>query len=302
MKRAGTNFMRFAKIARKSLTARPRRAPTAHTPLQRVLLYCGAAFLAVFTLFPFYWALISAFRDPSVLLETHSLLPGPFSLESVRMLLEQSPFVTYTINSVIVATAVTAVTLLMATPVAYLATRMKSRLGSFAAISILAAYMIPEVLLLIPIYIAFVNLYLDNTLIGLILALLTLTMPLGIWLMIGFLRTLPYEVEEAAFVDGATWLQVFRLIVLPIARPGLLTVGIFSFIFAWTDYLVAFTLITDDAYKTLPVGIASLFGTFKLGYGQIMAGILLMTLPILVALAFVSRYFISGLTMGATKG
>ncbi len=292
---------KFAKMSR-SLLARRSRGPLAQTPLQRVLLYSGAVFLAVFTLFPFYWALISAFRDPSVLLETHSLLPGPFSLENIRLLLEQSPFVTYTINSAIVATSVTALTLLVATPVAYILSRVKSRLASFAAISILAAYMVPEVLLLIPIYIAFVNVYLDNTLIGVIIALLALTTPLGIWLMLGFLRTLPYEIEEAAFVDGATWLQVFRLIVLPIARPGLPTVGIFSFIFAWVDYLVVFTLVSDDAYKTLPVGIASLFGTFKLGYGQIMAGILLMTLPIFVALMFVSRYFISGLTMGATKG
>ncbi len=290
----------LAKMDR-NFTVRRGRGPLAQTPLQRVLLYCAAVFLGVFTLFPLYWALISAFRDQSVLLQTHSLLPGPFSLESVRSLLTQSPFLTYSINSMIVATAVTAGTVLITAPVAYLLARVKSRLIRFMAISILIAYMFPEILILVPIYVGFVNVYLDNTLSGVIIALLSVTMPLGIWLMTGFLRTLPYEIEEAAFMDGATWLQTFRLIVLPLARPGLLTVGIFSFILAWTDYLVAFTLISDDKHKTLPVGLASLFGTFELGYGQIMAGVLLITFPPFVGLIFASRYFVSGLTMGAVK-
>lgn len=276
--------------------------PMAQGPAQRVLLYFGAALVLVFTLFPFYWMLISALRDPAVLYQTNSLLPGPFSFESIRVLLERTPFATYFLNSVIVAIMVTVVTLVVSTPVAYLLSRVKSRLGSAASISVLLAYMLPEILIVIPIYTIFLKLRLDNSLTGLVIALLAVTMPLGIWLMLGFFKTLPYEIEEAGFVDGATWLQVFWYIVLPIARPGLLTVGIFSFIMGWVDYVIALVLISDEAKKTLPVGLATLFGRFDASWGVILAGAVLITFPALIALAFVSRYFISGLTLGSTKG
>lgn len=291
----------FAEAVRGSLAKR-RRGPLTQPPQQRVLLYCAVAILAIYVLFPFYWTLISAFREQSILLRTHSLLPGPFTLDGIQGLFDRAPFLTYSINSMIVAITVTIVTLVISTPVAYLLARYKSPLVSLAAISILVAYMFPEVLILMPIYVAFVNMHLDDTLIGLIIALLPGTIPLGIWLMVGFLRTLPLEIEEAAFVDGATWLQTFWMIVLPIARPGLLTVGIFSFILAWTDYMVAFTMIRSDEYKTLPVGLASLFGAHRLGYGEILSGALFIVLPIGVGLVFLSRYFISGMTQGSVKG
>ncbi len=281
---------------------RHRRPPTASGPVQRVILVCAAVVFAIFTLFPFYWMAVSAFRDPRAVMTSSSLVPGPLSVESFQTLFETTAFTTYMINSLIVSTGVAVVSVLISAPVAYLLTRWKTRLGSALSVTVLFTYMFPEVLLVIPIFVLMGRLNLDNTLVGLGTGMMATAIPLGIWLMIGFFRNLPVEVEEAGLMDGAGWAGVFRWIVLPISRPGLLTVGVFSFVLAWTDYIFALTLVTDDSRKTLPVGLATLFGKFDANWGVIMAGALLMTLPMLIGLAIVGRYFVSGLTQGATKG
>lgn len=269
---------------------------------QRLLLLLCAAFFAVFTIFPFYWMTISAFRDPDVILRTNSLVPGPFSIQSFTTLFETTAFFSYLVNSFIVSTGVAIASVLISAPVAYLLTRWRTRLGSGLSISVLFTYMFPEVLLVIPIFVIMGRLRLDNTLLGLGAAMMSTAVPLGIWLMIGFFKNLPIEVEEAALIDGAGWVGVFRWVVVPMARPGLLTVAIFSFVLSWTDYIFGLTLITQDNLKTLPVGLATLFGKFDSSWGVIMAGALLMTLPMMIALSIVGRYFVSGLTQGATKG
>ena len=134
------------------------------------------------------------------------------------------------------------------------------------------------------------------------LAHTTITLPLGVWLLGGFFKTLPFEIEQSAMIDGCTRFQAFRLVVLPLSLPGLVTVSIFSFLLSWTDYTYALMLIASDANKTIPIGLASMLGSYDIRWGEIMAGSTIITLPLLVIFVFLSRYFIKGLAAGAMKG
>lgn len=271
------------------------------TAVRTIVLLLCALLIAMFTLFPLYWAVVTTLRVPAQVLTSHSLVPSPASFENVRDLFRDSPFGIYFLNTAIVSLSVMVITIVVTTPMAYLLTRTKSRILRGAAVALLIAYMVPEVLTLIPIFVGLVTFQLDDTRLGLIIALLPVTVPFGVWILTGFFRTLPYEAEEASRVDGATWFQTFWFVVLPVARSGLITVAIFSFIFAWIDYLVASVVITEQSLKTLSVGLAGLFGRFNLSYGQIMAAVLIMTIPMLFAVALVGRKIVGGLTIGGTK-
>lgn len=206
------------------------------------------------------------------------------------------------LNSLIVTIATTIITLVAAIPMAYIITRFKIRGKGLLVNSMLYAYMFPPMLLAIPLYNIFVKMGLDNTLLSLVIAHTTITLPLGVWLLSGFFKTLPFEIEQSAMVDGCTRFQAFRRVVLPLSMPGLVTVSIFSFLLSWTDYTYALMLITSDAKKTIPIGLTSMLGSYDIRWGEIMAGSAIITLPLLIIFIFLSRYFIQGLTAGATKG
>jgi multiple sugar transport system permease protein len=125
---------------------------------------------------------------------------------------------------------------------------------------------------------------------------------LGLWLLLGFFKAMPFELEEAAMVDGASRAKAFFLVVLPLSLPGLLTVSIFSFLLSWTDYTFGLIMISSDMKKTLPVGLATMVAAHDMNWGDIMAGAFLISVPLLLMLVFVSKYFVQGLTAGAMKG
>lgn len=270
--------------------------------LRRAPLYIAAAAIAVFTLFPFYWMLVTAFRAPTEVLTNHTLNPGQLSLSSMESLLWRTSFSNYYINSIVVACTVTVGTLLITPPIAYVLARLRSRSARLLSVSVLISYMYPEIFLILPIYVGLVKVQLDNNPFGLALALLAVTTPMGIWLLGSFFSTLPSEVEEASVVDGATVSQTLWHVVIPMARPGFVTVGIFSFIFAWVDYTFALILISSDESRTLPIGLTALSGEVSVNWGEVMAGSVLASVPILLLMGFVGNYFIRGLTVGAVKG
>jgi ABC-type glycerol-3-phosphate transport system permease component len=141
----------------------------------------------------------------------------------------------------------------------------------------------------------------DDTLLSLVICHCTFTIPLGVWLLLGFFKNLPMEIEEAALVDGASRFQAFLKVTLPLTLPGLITVGIFSFILSWTDYVYALIMISSENMKTVPLGLASMLGAWEIRWGEIMFGSTLISIPLLLLFAFLSRYFIQGLTAGALK-
>ena len=262
-----------------------------------VLLVCAWSFL------PIYWMVLSSLRAPSQLFRDPSLLPSwPLSLQSYEDLLGTTNYLQQFGNSVVVALSVVAITLTISIVVAYTITRYRLRGKSLLISSMLYAYMFPPLLLAIPLLSIFASVGLSDTRLAVIVAHCTLTLPLGIWLFWGFFKAMPFELEEAAMVDGCSRIRAFVLVVLPLSLPGIVTVAIFSFLLSWTDYIFAFVLLSSDAQKTLPVGLASILGTFDVRWGEVMAGATLIALPLFVMFIFLSRYFIQGLAAGATKG
>lgn len=276
-------------IARRSLPA-------------RLGLYLAAAIIAVYSAFPIYWMVISSLREPTSLLSRVSLLPGPFTLEYYKNLLELTDYPTHFVNSVIVAVVTVMVTMVFSVMIAYAVTRQRIRGKKLIVGAMLYAYMFPPLLIAIPMFTIFAQLGLSDTFTGLIASHLTLTLPLGVWFLWGFFKGMPFELEEAAMVDGCTRLGAFLRVVLPLSLPGLITVAIFSFLLSWTDYTFALIMIGSDANKTLPVGLASMVGSFDLRWGEIMAGSTLIALPLFAAFALLTQYFIQGLGAGAVKG
>ena len=268
----------------------------------RLGIYIAAAVIAIYSAFPIYWMVVSSLREPTSLLTRVSLLPGPFTLEYYRNLLELTDYPAHFVNSVIVAVVTVAVTMVFSVMIAYAVTRQRIRGKKLIVGAMLYAYMFPPLLIAIPMFTIFARLGLSDTLTGLIASHLTLTLPLGVWFLWGFFKSMPFELEEAAMVDGCTRLGAFLRVVLPLSLPGLITVAIFSFLLSWTDYTFALIMIGSDANKTLPVGLASMVGSFDLRWGEIMAGSTLIALPLFAAFALLTQYFIQGLGAGAVKG
>jgi ABC-type glycerol-3-phosphate transport system permease component len=269
---------------------------------RRILLWALLLATAVYSFFPVYWMLISSFRDEVTLYRTKSLVAGPFTLENYETLLEHTDYPTWFQNSVIVALATVAVTVVLSVLIAYSVTRLRFRGKSLVIGTMLYAYMFPPLLLAIPLYALFVSLGLADTLLSLVISHCTITLPLGVWLLWGFFKQIPVDVEEAAMVDGCSRLRAFLSVVLPLTLPGVLTVAIFAFLLSWTDYIFALVMIGSDLNKTLPVGLDTMIGLYELRWGELMAGSALIALPLFVLFLFLSRFFIRGLAAGAVKG
>jgi ABC-type glycerol-3-phosphate transport system permease component len=262
----------------------------------------SVAAIAAWSFFPIYWMLLSSLRTQSALFSAPTLWPRNLSLDSYRNLLNVTDYPTQFRNSLIVATSVVIITLVISIVVAYVLTRFRVRGKSFIVAGILYAYMFPPMLLAIPLYGFFVTLGIGDSLLGLVIAHCTLTLPLAIWLLWGFFKSMPFELEEAARVDGCTRLGSFVRVVLPLSIPGIITAGVFTFLLSWTDYVYALVMITSDERKTLPLGIASMIGSFEFRWGEAMAGATLIVIPLFIMFAFLSRFFIQGMSAGAVKG
>ena len=273
------------------------------TPLQRIAFW-GAIALAVFWSFlPIYWMMLSSLRPPARLFTRPTLIPdGALSLESYETLLQYTDYGRQFVNSLVVAGTVVAITLVLSIIVAYTVTRYRIPGKTALVGSMLYAYMFPPLLLAIPLLSIFAGLGLADTRLSIVVAHCTLTMPLGVWLFWGFFKSMPFDLEEAAMIDGCTRIGAFVRIILPLSLPGIVTVAVFSFLLSWTDYIFAFVLLSSDGQKTLPVGLSSILGTFDVRWGEVMAGATLIALPLLFLFMFLSRYFIQGLAAGAMKG
>lgn len=268
----------------------------------RIGLYLSAVVITIYSAFPIYWMVVSSVRAPEALITSTSLVPGPFTGEYYKNLLELTDYPAQFLNSVIVAAVTVTVTMVLSVMIAYAVTRHRVPGKKLIVGAMLYAYMFPPLLVAIPLFTVFARIGLGDTLVSVMISHLTLTLPLGVWFLWGFFKSMPFELEEAAMVDGCSRLGAFLRVVLPLSLPGLITVAIFSFLLSWTDYTFALIMIGSDANKTVPVGLASMIGSFDLRWGEIMAGSTLIALPLLAVFALLSQYFIQGLGAGAVKG
>ncbi|MBA3480051.1 MAG: carbohydrate ABC transporter permease [Lautropia sp.] len=260
--------------------------------------------MCLWSLFPIYWMVVSSLRPPRDLFASPTLIPAriDWKFENYVTLLELTDYVQQFRNSLLVASVVVVVTLVLSLVIAYTVTRYRVPGKSAIVGGMLYAYMFPPMLLAIPMLSLFARMGLADNLLAVVLAHCTLTLPLGVWLFWGFFKNMPFDLEEAAMVDGCTRLGAFVRIVLPLSLPGIVTVAIFSFLLSWTDYVFSFVLVSSDSNMTLPVGLAAILGTFDARWGEVMAGATLIAAPLFAMFVFLSRYFIQGLAAGAVKG
>lgn len=285
----------------------PDRAPRLKRS-QRELIGVGLRLLLlipvfIFVLFPFYWILITSFKtDLQIQRFTDIFVPNPWTIEQYRTLIADTPFVIWFRNTVIVATTSTALSVFVAALAAYALARLRFTGSGLLTTLLLIAYLLPASLLFIPLYGILTQLGVINTYSSLMLTYPTFLMPFATWVMMGYFRSIPVELEEAALIDGAKRFGAFWHVTLPLAAPALLSVTLFAFTNAWNEFLYAFVFINSDSLKTLPVGLQLLVFGDIYPWGQLMAASLLMAIPVVVVYIFAQRFLVGGLTAGSIKG
>ena len=271
--------------------------------LQSGASYAVLVTLLVLVVFPFYWMIVTSFKSEDQMRSLTSMFwPSPFAVENYDQLLKKTEFVSWFGNSVIVSVSSTLIAVAIGTLGAYALARLKFLGRGFMASATLITYLVPPAILFIPLYAQIKNLGLANSLAGLIAAYPSFTVPFVTWLLMGYFESIPEELEEAAMIDGATRFGAFRRIVLPLAAPGLLAAGLYAFTQAWNEFLYALVFITDGRLRTLPVGLASFITGDVYGWGYLMAGAVLTTLPVIAAYIYLQKYMVEGLTAGSVKG
>ncbi len=229
------------------------------------------------------------------------LIPDGATLDSYRKLFTEQPFLRWLGNSLLVSAAVTATGVALASIGGYAFSRFRFVGRQAMMISILTTQMFPATMLLLPLYIMIAKLGLINTFLGLGVFYASTALPFCVWQMKGFYDTIPPSLEEAARIDGCTPWEAFRRVILPLASPGLVITALFSFMTAWSEYIVAAQILQDRAKFTLPLGLKSFQSTMSTQWGLYAAASILVSTPVVIIFVLLSRYLVSGLTLGSVK-
>ncbi len=264
-----------------------------------------ALIVCLFCIFPFCWMISVSFKPASEVYAPPTLFPKAPTLDGYRNMLATTgafSFTTWLKNSVIASLCTTLFSLIIATLGAYGLARFRFRGRNALAYLILTTQVIPGALIIVPLYIIMSNLNLLDNMIGLILAYTTFTVPFCTWMMKGYFDSISPTIDEAAMVDGANRFQVFIRIVLPLSLPGLAATTIFAFISGWNEYVFASILLRSYENWTLPIGIASFQGQYDTNWGTLMAGAVMITVPVVVIFWLLQKHLVAGMTAGAVKG
>jgi len=254
-------------------------------------------------IFPFYWMLNTSLKPSAeVFASPPTFVSSQWSLDAYRSLFATRSIGRYFVNSLIVALGATALSVVLASLAAYGLTRFFPRGATPFVMFLLFTKMLPETLLIIPYFQLMSDIGLLNTHAALILAYSSFALPFSVWMLIGFFRSIPREIDEAARMDGATVLQAFVRVILPLARPGLVAVALFTFLIAWNSYVWALVLTTDASMFVLSVGIANMVGEYRVQWNELMAAAVIAALPVMVLYSLLERHLVSAITAGAVKG
>nr|WP_068141290.1 carbohydrate ABC transporter permease [Limnochorda pilosa] len=272
----------------------------------RKALFWGVALVLVFwTIFPFYWAVVSSLKPRGELFTTPVLYwPSHFNWQNYVSVFTARPFGRNLLNSAIVSTVTVIGSLVIGAFASYALGRLRFRGKGVVLYSVLAMTMFPQIAILGALFLFVRALGLYNSWWGLALTYLTFTLPFTVWVLTSFFRETPAELEQAAFVDGATPMQTLRMVLLPLAAPALVTTGLLAFIQAWNEFLFALTFTINDNARTVPVAIAYFSGAtrFEIPWGEIMAASVIVTVPLIVLVLVFQNRIVEGLTAGAVKG
>lgn len=259
-------------------------------------------FLLIFTLFPVYWMLSSAF-DKRASSGGQSLVPQEFTLDNFSYVLTKGGFDVFLRNSAIVAISVVLLSAIVALLASVAVARFKFKFRTAILFMVLSVQMVPLEALVIPLFVQVRDIGLLNQLLGLIVVYIALSLPFGIWMLRGFVAAVPVELEEAAYLDGASWWRMFRSVMFPLVMPGLVATSVFAFITAWNEFIFAMTLLGGASENyTVAIGLKQFFGEHTNEWGYVMAASTIITIPVMIFFILVQRRLSSGLVAGAVKG
>ncbi len=264
--------------------------------------YLPLCVITLFILFPFVWTIITSLKDPVELFSQElRYIPQNPTLDNYRVLFTETSYFQNMINSLIVSLITVAINVIVATMASYALTRFQFR-GSKAILKgILLVYMLPTVLFLTPLFVLMQRLQLLNTIWALVVSYCTFTIPFSVWLMVGFMKQLAKELEEAAWIDGCSRIKAFLLVCIPVLRPGLAATATYIFINAWNEYLLA-VMFTNQKSQTLSILVASFIGQYDIKWTQLTAAGVMTALPVAILFILVQKNFVSGIASGAVKG
>jgi len=268
----------------------------------KTLIYIFLSFLAVVYLLPLLWVLYVSLKDDKTLFVSPWAWPEKLMFENYSFAWTAGNLGGATINSAIVCFTTLILCLVIGSMAAFAIARMRWKLAGTMMTYFLTGMMIPVHCILIPLFTRFSKIHLTNSLIGLVLPYLTLSLPLTIFIMVGFFKSLPNELLEAACIDGCSIYKIFATIAFPLSKTGLFVTGLMSFVANWNELLLAMVFISDDAKKTLPVSLSKFVGPYNTNYSQMFAAIVIAIIPTIVVYCCFSNQIVDGLTTGAVKG
>lgn len=268
----------------------------------RVLSYAALIVAVILVLFPIYWMIVTSLKLPRDIYRVPSLWPKTFTFDNFSKLLADGQFLLSIRNSFIVASTVTIISVIISSFAAYSMVRFRYRFRGVIGRLILFAYLTPGSLLFIPLSIVMAQLKLGNSLTGLILVYLTFSLPLSTWLLQGYFRGVPRELEEQGMIDGLSRFGALLRITLPLSAPGLAAVAIFTFTGAWNELLFALVLTTSESVRTAPLALNYLITSDVLPWGPLMAGAVISSVPLMILYFVAQRFMVAGMTEGSVKG
>jgi len=282
-----------------------RRRASLPTILGKIGFWFLVIVIILYTLFPFYWAVVSSISPTSELIKSPvSLFPRKFTLDHYRTVFNNHVFLRALLNSTIVSASVVLLALLFGTLGAYAMGRLHFRGRTIVLYLILSMTMFPAISIVGSLFKMMKDFHAYNTLWGLIIVYLTFTLPFTVWVLTNFFRAMPAELEQAALVDGATPMKALWQVLMPLAVPGMVTTALLAFIGAWSEFLYARSFTQSEGSKTVQVAISEFTGNqqFETPFGVRMAAAVVVTVPLLIGVLIVQRRIIAGLTAGAVKG
>jgi trehalose/maltose transport system permease protein len=271
--------------------------------LGRIAFYLFLAVIVVYTVFPFYWAIISSLKSGSDLFKVE-FWPSHPAWDNYFAVFREQPFGRNILNSIFVAVSTVVLSLALAVAAAFALGRIQFRGRTVLLILVLGVSMFPQIAVLSGMFELIRSLGLYNNLLSLTLSYMIFTLPFTVWVLTTFMRELPKELEEAAIVDGAKPYTIVTKVFMPLMGPALATTGLLAFIAAWNEFLFALTFTLSSEQRTVPVAIALISGasSYELPWGNIMAASVIVTVPLIVLVLIFQRRIVSGLTAGAVKG
>lgn len=270
--------------------------------IRMAIAYIFIIIMVFLAITPFIYVILTALKTPEQIYDPNQIIPTYITFDNFYQVIFKSNFVRYFLNSVFITVVTTAICMILSTMAAYGLTRYKIWGAEAIKMGVLMTRMFPGILLCVPFYIIMKNLHLIDSYVGLIMMYLSFTLPFAIWNTCAFFSTIPWELEEAAMIDGCSRVRSFFSVIIHVAKPGLFVTALLSFITSWDEYMYASIFINTTMKKTLQVGMQDFVGQYSVDWGLLMAAVVISLIPIFAFFALVQKNLVQGLSAGAVKG